>query len=207
MPSKQEFDSRFTSGYGPLVALADDPNTVNIIGQSTRLGVQLFVVKLEYEHFPPRSPRNKLYNFTFVKWPEPENGWPELLWFVVSIPKEDYATAEQVAAEVGLKIKDGVPVMMDHQGDHVFPISGPNCFALESNPQSKIYENDPAVLKRLRDGEMAECQKIINGDEQKLIAEFEQKGYNRQQIERILKKWYDGDQNYMEKPESASTGG
>lgn len=185
--------------YDGLEKAGKDPTKVHYIMQCDRPGTQLFCVKLEYEHFAPRSGRNKLFDFHIVKWP-PDDGFV-LMWFIVGIPVGERHLAEQVAQECGLVIKEGVPIMLSATTQHAFPMSGPQVFSLESNPKSKLYNNDPAMYQSMKRGEAAECKRIMDADDQRIRKEFEQQGFTPTQIERILEHWYNGNEKYMEKPQ------
>ena len=180
-----------------LKKAADDPAKIHLVIQVDRLGGQLFAVRLEYEHYPPRSGKNKNFDFNIVNW-------QEFAWFVVGIPRQDYGVAEQVAADVGLKLEDGSPVAITSEGTFLFPISGPGVFTLTSNSKSKVYDNDQEQTARLRAGEARECDKIIKADERKIRDELTQKGYQPAQVERILTAWNNGDFQYDEPVPPAS---
>jgi hypothetical protein len=70
-----------------LERAAKDLSKVHYIVMSGRPGGSLFCTKLEYEHFPPRTARNKLYDFYILKWPD-----DAMLWFIVGIPVEEKET-------------------------------------------------------------------------------------------------------------------
>lgn len=189
--------------YAHLQKAADTPGRTHFIVQCDRLGSQLFCMKLEYEHFPPRSVKNNLFDLFIAKWPPPEEDTDgfTLMWYILGIPEEQKHLAEKVAKECGLKIKEEIPIIFSNAKEYTFPMNGPRVFSIESNPKSRIYENDSEVFKKLREGEYDECRKILAADEQKLHAELKKEGFSPQQIKRILTHWADGDESYTEKPE------
>jgi hypothetical protein len=189
-------DSIVSGNYECLRDLEKNPDKVHFVIQASRLGGRLFIVKLEYENYPPRTAKNKDYDLTIAKWPDDDWG---LLWFVVSIPKKDYNLAEQVAKETGLRIADGVPTIIDMNGCVHFPISGPTVFSLESNAKSKVYDNDPDEIQRQLKAEDAECELIIQNDVERINLELRQEGYTDEQIVRIWQNWNEG-KNHTEEP-------
>lgn len=193
--------STMNDHYDSLQKAADDPDKVHFIVQVDRLGSRLFCVKLEYEHFKPRSGRNKLYDFHIINWPYDSKGKPIMMWFVVGIPKGDFALAERVAAETGMKIVTDIPLMVYEDKQKVFPMSGDRVYSIGTNPESVIYGNDASVIENRKRQEEAECDKIIKHDERLMREEFTSKGYGDGQIDRILYRWTHDDPNYMEKPE------
>lgn len=192
--------------YENLQVAADDPDKVHFILQADRLGSKMFCVKLEYEHYPPRSGRNKFLDFHIIQWPYDDNGRPILLWFVIGIPKKDLHIAEQVANETGMALEQGaIPVMIFQKGgsavEERFPMEGNNCYTVKSKPSSIIYNNDQEMMQRQRAAEEAECERIIQADEQKMKEDFLARGYTPEQIRRIVHKWNTDDPNYIEPPE------
>lgn len=191
--------------FDALQAAADDPSKVHVIMQADRLGSKLFCVKLEYEHYQPRSGKNKLFDFHIVQWPFDEQNRPILLWFITGIPKGDFHIAESVATECGMALEKGSPFTMHGSKGQLieerFPMQGPNCYVLKSSPSSIIYENDHEKIARQKEWEAAECDRIVQADEDNMREEFRQKGYTVEQINRILHHWNTDNPNYIEPPE------
>ena len=174
------------NNFDALQAAANDNTKIHLVVQADRPGGRLFSVKLEYEHYRPRSGRNKLYDLHIVQWPIDDNGKGVLLWFVIGIPKSDIPIAEQVAKECGLKITDGIPMMFSNKGQENFPMDGPTVYSLESNSKSNVYKNDPEVYQKMMAGESTECDRIIKADENIFREELVAQGYPQDQIEKII---------------------
>jgi hypothetical protein len=79
-----------------LQKAADDPSQFHIVGDINRIGVNLFMVKLEYTHYPPRSGKNHLFDFRILKWPNDDFA---MHWVICSIPIEDRPLAEKIVEE------------------------------------------------------------------------------------------------------------
>lgn len=183
--------------YAKLQKATSDPDKISLVMQADRLGVRLFSIKLEYENYPPRTPKNKDYDLFMVKWPDDEF---HLLWFVVTIPKEDLEIAQNVAKETGLKLVNSIPMMITQEGDFVFPVdSNDNIFTIENHSNSKIYQNDFEQNEKLKAAEEVECEKIINADKIRINDELKDEGYSEAQIVRIWEAWEQG-RNHTEKP-------
>lgn len=182
---------------GDLQDAAHDPKLLHIVGDITRIGVNLFVVKLEYTHYAPRSGRNGLFTFRMLQWPPGDFG---LNWVICSIPIEDRHLAESLLEECGLKLADGVPNMFSSQERQVFPMRGDRVFTLENRPDHPIY-NDREAAEKMRDAQEKEIEKILEADNEKIREELRENGLTEQQIQRILYQWQCGNENYMEDPQ------
>lgn len=182
-----------------------DPKKAHFVIQTDRLGSSLFPVKLEYEHYRPRSGRNKLLDFDVMNWPYVGNQ-PMLMWFVVSIPKEDYHLAEQVAKECGLEIINDVTVVLHEGKAEEFPLQGDNVYTLKNNTSSVQYKNDGETIEKQKAAEKKMCEDIINADELRMRHEYRQGGYSDEQIDRMLARWKEGDGDYHELPGQMTDG-
>lgn len=178
-----------------------DTKNLHLVLDMSRIGGNLFGVRMEYTYFAPRSGRNGMFHMVLMKWPN--NG---LSWAVLSFPIEYKPQAEAVAKECGLRLADGVPHIFDHAGAHTFPLDGETVFTLENIQNHQAYSNDPATQQRLRQAEYAEVDAIIQADRIKLKQEFRDKGYSEPQIERILSHWEAGNEEYDEAPAAVHDG-
>jgi GNAT superfamily N-acetyltransferase len=97
-----------------------------IITILNRPGARLFGVKLEYEHYPPRTSKNDEYQYGIGKW-------QELMVIAISIPIKDRSIAEAVAAELGMNLTKEAVVMLvggspleqfPAVGDHISHLQG-----------------------------------------------------------------------------------
>lgn len=171
-----------------------DETRLHLIVDLNRIGAKLFNVKLEHSFFPPRSGKNHLFEMAFLRWPDSFG----LSWVISSFPIEYRSHAEATANECGLRFADGIPIIIDHRGDHSFPLSGPTVFTLENIRGHQIYEN--GSLKDLEKEEMDLVEQILASDRLKLYEEMTIQGYSLDQIDRIVTEWDSGDQNYDETP-------
>lgn len=188
--------------HDDLKRAAEDPTRFHICGDMNRIGVQLFMTKLEYTHYPPRSGKNHLFEFRILKWPDDFL----MYWVIASIPIEDRAVAELLIPECGLRLVNGVPVMLGGK-DCVFPMEGDRVWCLENSKDHPIYSakywrsNNQEVIGKLRAEQDAEIEKIIHNDIEKMRKELCNQGLSEVQIERVLAQWHEGNENYMENPE------
>lgn len=179
-----------------LQRMADDPTKFHVISQMHRPGVRLFACKLEYTYYPPRSGKNYKFEMSLLKWPE---DFP-MLWAIMTVPIEDRPYVEEIAAQCGLKLANGIPLVLGGGKEQWFPMKSDRVWSLENTPDHPVYSNNPAVLKELEEKEDAECMAIFNSDRQKLREELHEKGFLDDQIDRILEHWDNGDEDYEEKP-------
>jgi hypothetical protein len=168
-----------------------DTSQLHLILDMTRIGGNLFGVKMEYTYFPPRSGKNHLFNLVLMRWPS--NG---IMWSILSFPIEFKPQAEEIAKECGLRLADGVPHVFDNKGAHVFPLEGETVFTLENIHNHQVYSNDPQKHQRLKQEELAACDAILKADTAKLRQEYLAKGYTNKQIDEMLSHWEMGDEAF-----------
>ena len=101
-----------------------DPNKFYVVCMANRAGVRLFCTKLEYTHFPPRTAANKDFELAIMKW-------QGLEFFVVRVPPSARPWCNKIAADLGMRLADGVPTMFDYKGSYSFPLQGDNIWTLE----------------------------------------------------------------------------
>jgi len=139
-----------------LRKFGEDKRLIHFAGliNPPRPGVRLFAVKLEYFYFEPGTPKNDEYIFHIVNW-------EEMVWGVISIPKEYMDLAKKVAAEAGLRIADGTPHMIIGGGQRRFPMNTNNVFTLENVSDHLVYKNDPQTMFNLFAKENYEMDEIF----------------------------------------------
>lgn len=178
-----------------LQKAANDPSRFHIVGDINRIGVNLFMVKLEYTHYPPRSGKNHLFDVRILKWPHDDFNF----WAICSIPTEDRSLAERIIEECGLRLAHGTPIMLCGGKEHYFPMQGENVWSLENCHGHPIY-NDRAAAEKLRGEHNREIETILENDNIKIRQELRDRGLNDAQIQRILFQWANGNEEYMENP-------
>lgn len=179
-----------------LQKAADDPTRFHIVGDINRIGVNLFMVKLEYTHYPPRSGKNHLFDLRILKWPADDFA---MHWVICSIPIEDRPIAEKVIEECGLRLANGTPIMLGGGKEHFFPMQGERVWSLENCHGHPVY-NDHEAADRLREEHDREIERILEEDNQKMRQELRDTGLTDEQVERILFQWAQGNEEYMENP-------
>lgn len=153
-----------TEEYGPirneskaeLEEFLRNQDYISFVGMIAprRPGVQLCFVTLEYRYYIPDTPRNEKYFLRIFEW-------QNTVWAMVSIPREDKHLMEEVAAECGLRIADGIPHMISAEGVIPFPAGTNNVFTLENISGHEVYENDPQKNLLLMQDERAKIEKIF----------------------------------------------
>lgn len=150
-----------------FLRIVQNPEYVYFLGmvQPRRPGILLFTVKLEYLHFPPDTERNQLFQLIMVDW-------EEMKWAAIGIPRREKAIAEKVAKSAGVRIANGVPVLINRQllvtsrtridgveAEYLAPPETPNLFALENVKSHPIYAGSHEVMIAAEDEEI---QRIIS---------------------------------------------
>lgn len=155
------------------IAWYKDPKRTHYAGLMfpPRPGVMLFSTLLEYTFFPPSDPsRNKLFNISIFKW-------EEMVWSVISIPKEFEAHAKACVNKAGLRIADGVPTMLGAGGPKRFTIDVPNLWTLENESNHPVYKHLNAH-GALMNVEVQLCDVIMGGDLQRAEEQIKKMGGN-----------------------------
>lgn len=157
----------YTEGFSEM----SDQQVMEFMGDQTKFyivgmmipyrpGVHLHASLLEYRHYPPKDPRNALFELGIISW-------AEIKWSVVRIPLKDKSYAEEILKEVGLKFVEAIPITFEDGIEEYFPVpveNLENVVTLESVRDHLIYLNDPTVNKMIFQLEMLLSEKIYNGD-------------------------------------------
>lgn len=116
-----------------MCAFFQRPELIHFVGLAQRPGVVDCITTLEHAHYEPETARNALFTLRYLPW---EN----MPWFIVSIPIEERAYMDRVAAAHGLRIADGVPTLLCSEGTIHFPVSNERVFTLENVPGHPVYK-------------------------------------------------------------------
>lgn len=167
-----------------LSKIGKDQSKLHLITDMNRYGATLFMTRLEYENFSPRSDDNKLFEMTIVKWPLDSF---EMLWAVISVPITFNSVVKKLAEELHLKISDGVPNLTSNDKILEFPLKGPTVYTLEYSSSNPIFQN-PDEFHKLKSEELLLAEKIIKEDRRIFIDELKAHGWSDQEIEKYLEK-------------------
>mgnify|MGYP001308699587 CR=1 FL=1 len=130
-----------------IIKTCQSPDRFNIVCMLSRPGATLFMIKLEYTYFIPGTDANN----DFLVWQMSFDGLP---FFLLSIPANKKDLAYKVAGETGMKISDGIPILIGGGTEQVFPVRGDNTFTLTNHPDSPAYagfEEKEAYDKQCRE--------------------------------------------------------
>ena len=162
-----------------LIALGKRSDRYNIVCDLQRLGAMLFMTRLEYEHFPPDTEKNNIFDFIIVQWPDDF----KMNWAVVSVPIEYKPYVYSIATECGLRVADGVPTILGGDNIQTFPLNGPNVFTLENISTSLIYESSVDQLAQLKLEEHEKVNRIHQNHRNRLTEKLIAKGFTQSQIQ------------------------
>ena len=153
-----------TASIAELVAMVT-PDKLGIVGQMNppRIGVQAFSVFLEYRHFTPRDPvLNAKFEYALIHAPD------EIIFSLILVPMSCRPVVEAIAAELRLRLADGVPHILGGLKPWHFPVDKPNVFTLEQQGGSFIYLNSPALYRAALAVEMEKCEQVFKNFERGL---------------------------------------
>jgi hypothetical protein len=139
-------------------------NNIHLVSMTTRPGSYALISAIEWFWFSPKKNLNHLFNLTIVRW-------EGLDWLVTSIPKYKLQAVKQLAKQLGMRIADGVPVMIKNGGTFIFPggsLNGSNnkdMFTIENDHGSPIYTNSTKTHQDIRSAENEVNDGFVNGVE------------------------------------------
>lgn len=112
----------------------DDPHYIHYVGMINppRPGFSECIQMLEHLHFAPGTLRNDLFYMRVVNW-------QGIIWGIVSIPFAEKVLMESMVQVNGLRIANGIPVMLGDGGVHKFPVDSKNFFVLENISGHPVY--------------------------------------------------------------------
>lgn len=144
---------------------ADDGSYSFFMSMLNRPGFGAFQANLEYQSYPPDSPRNDLYRVFWTALPPRKADG--VMFCIIGIPKEDEHLAEAAAAVCGLKFSASELVQsIFADGElHSIPVAGKNLFQLTNTTGHPVYaagtagtpsfdeliKEDTAELRRVAD--------------------------------------------------------
>ena len=154
--------------------LAADPSRIHFMGSifPRRPGVIGFSVFLEYLFFPPFNPTREEDKQTLLKAGFRSNDeydltqieWGDMVFSVISIPKDMEKKAKELATHCGLEIKKNqIPFVIGGgiQGTIPFP-DYTNVYQLVNTHGHFVYKNNPTEIAEQLKHEDVACDKIFN---------------------------------------------
>lgn len=155
-----------------------DPAKAVIVNLAIRKGTRLFIVRLEHEHFAPRSGKNHMFEMMITHW-------NEMPFILIRFPLEYLDTARKVAEECGLHFTQGIPIMLGGNNNNIkifddidaeaFPGEGPNVWCTEGQ-----YEGED---------ENKLSQAILDADLENLRGDYEKMAVFKEGKIEELEKW------------------
>jgi len=144
---EQEFRHAKPSSWEALIALIRTEKWLALVAGQYRPGVMQFSTTLEYTHYKPETPRNSLFKMFCCMF-------DDLPYFVFLTPWEDKALVTEHAAACGLRIANGIPLVISSEGSKFFPTGDhPHLFSLENLPDSPVYGSMPDQIEKLLEDE------------------------------------------------------
>ena len=135
---------------------AEDESRTHYVCMISRPGIQECATKLEHMHYKPLTPRNDLMSLRALLW-------NEIPWFVISVPTEEKHLLEELVGTCGLRVANGIPMMLGAGCRERFPISGENVFTLENVAGHPVYRNDDTINHAMHVMEEEAAEQIREG--------------------------------------------
>lgn len=127
---------------------------ISYVAMTQRPGVLLFLALLEHTFFKPGTEDNDKLVVHVINWNNTR-------WVIITIPLIDKVKAEGCAKKSGLRVADGIPIMISNKGKESFPLDMDNVFCLENEKDSPVYKGITSA-DAMREAEMQLVDKIIN---------------------------------------------
>ncbi len=143
-----------------LCNFAENKELTHYVCMSMRSGVKKFTTKLEFTHYKPGTSRNDLLSIRIL-------AWNDLTWFVISVPSKEKHLLDDVLILCGLRVADGVPMILGAGCRAQFPITGDNVFTLENVSGHPVYCNDDAINQAMHIAERQAVEKIRSSEKNK----------------------------------------
>ncbi len=111
-----------------------DPHYIHYAGMLSppRPGFADCIQMLEHTHFAPGTLRNDRFHVRVINW-------QGIIWAIVSIPMAEKELMMRMAKVNGLRIANGIPIMLGDGGVHRFPVDSRNLFVLENVSGHPVY--------------------------------------------------------------------
>lgn len=130
-----------------------------LISMIIRPCVHIFSSHVEYSMYPPDTEEND--SFELLEIP-----WEGMMWHVMGVPVRDTVRLKQIADVCGLRIADGVPMIVSAEkgkvGTSYFPMNTRRCFTLESTSLINPPLN-PHQQQRILKAEQKLCERVWKG--------------------------------------------
>lgn len=125
--------------------LPKNTGQAHIVAPWVRRGCRLFITKLEYTHYKPRTERNELFHLRIGQW-------QGMQMAVISVPSEEINLAKEVATSLGMGLAENHAMILfgGATAGAMFPATGPQIYHLAGDYQGN---------------EDAECRAIFVGDQ------------------------------------------
>lgn len=136
-----------------------DERLIHYVCMAMRPGIEELSTRLEHTHYKPLTPRNDLLHIRVLLW-------NDIHWIVISIPSEDKQLLESMAGSCGMRVVNGVPVILGNGSLEQFPINK-NAFTLENLSDHPVYRNDDALNRVMQEAEHQIAEDIRTGKEKK----------------------------------------
>lgn len=123
-----------------------------LIALVMRPGIYLFSAVIEMQLYTPNTPKNDSFEMLNV-------GWGDHDWAVFGVPARDRGHIEHVATMLGLRIADGVPMIMGGSDKpEFFPMHNERCFTLENDKlaHEKMKDRRAIIESKMKEARLAD---------------------------------------------------
>lgn len=144
-----------------IVRLAAVPDRLTILCVATRPGALRYLVTLEEDHFPPRTPANDDYVVHTLDW-------QGLTWVAAFVPRAKRPEADRAGVDSGMRLVHAAPFALPEgvavvtgavhrtrrdrvpSGAVYFPADHDGVYTLEGDPTSTVYRDRDVIDEERR---------------------------------------------------------
>lgn len=119
---------------------------IHLVSMADRPGTMIMSAMIEWTWFVPGSSTAHRFELRRVVW-------EDIPFLVMTFPRKKFPAIRSLAKRLGMRVADGVPTLLDHNGTSHFPGGRlpnyqPNCamYSLENDSGSPIYQNNRRQL-------------------------------------------------------------
>jgi len=103
----------------------NDPEKFYVVALRNRKGALEFMKRVEDDYFTPDTKLNDLFELGPAIW-------GGMMYLIMGVPKAYENVVKKCALDLGMKVCDGVPILMQAGMKFSFPLCGPNVWTLEN---------------------------------------------------------------------------
>lgn len=143
------------SSFAELGEVASRGDHFLLVADAARPGAPNTIVQIEYQLFPPGTALNYLLDLYHALW-------QEMLFHIVVVPKTWRSKVTRVVTRCGMRIADGIPMMISKDGHEFFPTGNHSTiFTMENREGSPVHGASPLSVIEMRREEAHQLEEFF----------------------------------------------